>query len=111
MSIPGYRPSPEVAAALARGNKIEAIKLVRHDTGLGLAEAKDLVEALARQPAVTAAREKVTAAWSETVQAGTSGTAPAPLSPGEQPRVQRTALWVVVAVVVAAVLGFLAGRA
>ena len=111
MTVPGYRPSPEVAAALARGNKIEAIKLVRQDTGLGLAEAKDLVEALARQPAVTAAREKVTAAWSETVQAGGSGTTPMPLAPGEQGRTPRTALWVVVAVVVAAVLGYLVGRA
>lgn len=111
MTLPGYRPSPEVAAALARGNKIEAIKLVRQDTGLGLAEAKDLVEALARQPAVTAAREKVTAAWSETVQAGSSGTAPLPLAPGEQPRAQRTVLWVVAAVAAAALLGYLVGRA
>jgi ribosomal protein L7/L12 len=34
----------EVRAALERGNKIEAIKLVRERTGLGLKEAKDLVE-------------------------------------------------------------------
>jgi len=36
--------SSEVRAALAGGNKIEAIKLVRERTGLGLKEAKDLVE-------------------------------------------------------------------
>jgi ribosomal protein L7/L12 len=35
---------PEAKAALAAGNKIEAIKLVREATGLGLAEAKDMVE-------------------------------------------------------------------
>ena len=35
---------PEVAAALASGRKIEAIRLVRERTGLGLKEAKDLVE-------------------------------------------------------------------
>jgi ribosomal protein L7/L12 len=35
---------PEAKTALAAGNKIEAIKLVREATGLGLAEAKDLVE-------------------------------------------------------------------
>ena len=35
---------PAVRAALAGGNKIEAIKLVRERTGLGLKEAKDLVE-------------------------------------------------------------------
>jgi hypothetical protein len=34
----------EVRAALAAGNKIEAIKLVRAATGLGLAEAKEMVE-------------------------------------------------------------------
>ena len=35
---------PEVRAALVQGNKIAAIKLVRERTGLGLKEAKDLVE-------------------------------------------------------------------
>lgn len=34
----------DVAAALERGNKIEAIKLVREISGLGLKEAKDYVE-------------------------------------------------------------------
>lgn len=34
----------ELRALLAAGRKIEAIKLVRESTGLGLAEAKDLVE-------------------------------------------------------------------
>jgi len=36
--------SPEIRAALARGDKIGAIKLVRDRTGLGLKEAKELVE-------------------------------------------------------------------
>jgi ribosomal protein L7/L12 len=35
-----------VAAALARGNKIEAIKLLRQATGLGLAEAKHVIDAV-----------------------------------------------------------------
>jgi large subunit ribosomal protein L7/L12 len=34
----------DVRALMAAGRKIEAIKLVRASTGLGLAEAKDLVE-------------------------------------------------------------------
>lgn len=34
----------EVRKLIAAGRKIEAIKLVRASTGLGLAEAKDLVE-------------------------------------------------------------------
>jgi hypothetical protein len=34
----------QIEAALARGNKIEAIKLYREVTGVGLKEAKDAVE-------------------------------------------------------------------
>lgn len=36
---------PEALAALERGDKIAAIKIVRARTGLGLKEAKDAVEA------------------------------------------------------------------
>ena len=36
--------SPAVAAALQRGNKIEAIRLLREETGLGLKEAKDSID-------------------------------------------------------------------
>ncbi len=39
---------PQVAAELARGNKIEAIKLLRNATGFGLKEAKDAVDAAER---------------------------------------------------------------
>ena len=39
---------PEISAALVGGNKIEAIKLVRERTGLGLKESKELVERLQR---------------------------------------------------------------
>ncbi len=38
--------SPEVFQLLASGRKIEAIELIREETGLGLREAKDLAEAL-----------------------------------------------------------------
>ena len=41
-----YELSPEVFQLLAQGRKIEAIKLIREETGLGLAEAKELVEAI-----------------------------------------------------------------
>ena len=34
----------EIAACTVRGNRIEAIKLVRERTGMGLKDAKDLVE-------------------------------------------------------------------
>src|SRR5262245_17299284 len=39
---------PEVTAALITGNKIEAIKLLRQATGLGLKAAKDRLDAAAR---------------------------------------------------------------
>ena len=38
------RARPDVAAALTSGSKIEAIKAVREASGLGLKEAKELVE-------------------------------------------------------------------
>jgi hypothetical protein len=37
---------PNVAEALRRGNKIEAIKLLREVTKLGLAEAKGMIDAI-----------------------------------------------------------------
>jgi ribosomal protein L7/L12 len=41
----------ELLRQLQRGNKIQAIKLLREYSGLGLKEAKDAVEALERSPA------------------------------------------------------------
>ena len=45
---PNSDPSlaPQIQDALRRGNKIEAIKIYRELTGVGLAEAKAYVEAL-----------------------------------------------------------------
>jgi len=37
---------PEVAAAMKQGNKIEAIRMLREKTGLGLKEAKEAVESI-----------------------------------------------------------------
>jgi len=42
---------PDVAAALSRGNVIEAIKLLRTKYNVGLAEARALLEALQKQAA------------------------------------------------------------
>ncbi len=41
--------SDAVLAALDSGNKVQAIKLLREETGLGLREAKEIVDALAVQ--------------------------------------------------------------
>jgi ribosomal protein L7/L12 len=50
---PNLTLSEAAVAALQRGNKIEAIKLLRMQQGIGLKEAKDLVEAYLRtQPAL-----------------------------------------------------------
>jgi hypothetical protein len=71
---------PDAAMALARGDKIEAIKLVRAETGLGLKEAHDWVEAHRSTPRM-----------------------PTGLAPGEVPRIGGAWLWILVilAVVVA----------
>lgn len=39
-----YVPSPTVSALIRSGRKIEAIKAIREETGLGLKDAKDLQE-------------------------------------------------------------------
>ena len=41
--------SDDVIAAVDAGRKIEAIKILREETGLGLAEAKGVVDQLARE--------------------------------------------------------------
>jgi len=76
------RPLPaDVIDALRRGNKIEAIKLLRLKTGLGLKEAKDAIDASGVVPA-----------------AGTTR-----LAPGEVPR-SSGRLWFVVAVAAVAIV-------
>lgn len=41
--------SDDVIAAVDNGRKIQAIKILREETGLGLKEAKDAIDALARE--------------------------------------------------------------
>ena len=47
--LPADSLSSTVAALVARGKKIEAIKVYRDQTGVGLKEAKDAVERIERQ--------------------------------------------------------------
>ena len=42
-------PSEQIKALIMRGKKIEAIKIYREQTGLGLKQAKDYIDALERQ--------------------------------------------------------------
>jgi ribosomal protein L7/L12 len=44
-----FSVSEEVLAAVDAGRKIEAIKILREETGLGLKEAKQVVDALTRE--------------------------------------------------------------
>lgn len=89
---------PDVADALHRGNKIEAIKRLRTATGLGLAEAKDRIDAheLAHHPRTSGG---------VTISAPVAGRAPG-LSPGQ---VENTghALRVVIGVALAALAAWL----
>ena len=70
----------EVQDALASGNKIEAIKRLREATGLGLKEAKDLVEAHeAGVPVPMQTASTPTAAPMPTVVSGRSGVGIGPI--------------------------------
>lgn len=71
---------PDVLAALRAGHKIDAIRLMREATGLGLKEAKDAVEAFE------------------------SGQAPHALSPGQVSRGLGAGSWAIAAVGIAALV-------
>jgi hypothetical protein len=95
----------EVLGALRAGNKIEAIKLMREKTGIGLAEASALVDAYNRLQGGSG-----TAKTTITKRVGMQhvpGAARGPgLSPGEEPR--SSAPWqVIAAIAVAIVAGLL----
>jgi len=53
VTMPGSIPGPETAdsieALVAAGRKIEAIKQLREESGMGLREAKEAIDAIARQ--------------------------------------------------------------
>ncbi|MGU3627000.1 ribosomal protein L7/L12 [Comamonas sp. C24C] len=82
----------EVEDAMARGNKIEAIKLLRDATGLGLAQAKEHIDA---------AMDGIALDWQILQRQSVRASAPnhfqpgAP-SPGEVPRGQGRYLWLLV---------------
>ncbi|OAD85637.1 hypothetical protein ATN89_02720 [Comamonas thiooxydans] len=92
----------KVEDAMARGNKIEAIKLLREATGLGLAQAKDHIDA---------AMDGIALDWQilqrQSVRARVPNHFPpgAP-SPGEAPRGQGRYLWLLVLALAAAGLWY-----
>jgi len=102
--------TPEAVAALRNGNKIEAIRLMREKSGIGLAEAKAVVEAFERVSAIPA-NAKVVMKQAIHVKRGAPVDLESPppgLSPGEMPRGAgswRTALAIAVAIAVAILWG------
>jgi ribosomal protein L7/L12 len=48
MNYSDLEVSDDVISAVGAGHKIEAIKILREESGLGLAEAKDVIDRLAR---------------------------------------------------------------
>ncbi len=64
---------PEIVAALRKGDKVAVIKYLRAHSGKGLKEAKDMMEAMARQ----------------------SGEQQNQLAPGEMPRAAGKSWWLV----------------
>jgi len=86
MAQPPKELPPQVLQALRAGSKIEAIKRLREATGLGLKEAKDVVEG--HRGARTTAR-------------------PTGLAPGEVPRSSASPIaWILLAVGALAAVGF-----
>jgi hypothetical protein len=96
----------EAIAALRRGNKIEAIKLLREKSGLDLAEAKSVVDAFDK---VRVGVDTVKTALRPKVAGGDTSQLHSGLSPGEVPR--GGAPWAVaLAIAVLAVLAILWAR-
>ena len=105
-----FRLSQEAVKALRSGNKVEAIKLVREATGLGLAEAKTMVEAIEKGlPGVAAkAVRRSLAAAVRPAPASPPLRAGPGLAPGEVPHVGGQGKWLVLfAVAVVLVVGAL----
>ena len=99
--------TPEAVAALRAGNKIEAIRLMREKSGIGLAEAEAVVKAFERVSAIPAGA-KVVMKQAIQVKRGAAvhveSPPPSGLSPGEMPRGAgswKTAVAIVVAIAVA----------
>ena len=84
-----HSPSAAFAAASREGSRIEAIRRLRETTGLGLREAKDVVDSSGRAARAASSRH----------------------APGEVPR-SRTGIWLAAVLVAAVILAsFLFGRA
>jgi ribosomal protein L7/L12 len=90
---------PAVADALRKGNKIDAIRILREKTGLGLKEAKDAVD---RFPTHTIDKTATHEAPKSTQQLSRPG-----LAPGEVPRSEGgTGRWWLVALIIIGAIAY-----
>lgn len=110
MTSPSERPTfpPAVLEALRKGNKLEAIKLLRQASKAGLAEAKSMVEAAQGMKPAKPAKQAAAAVHRPTVGAhAVTPARPIPgyiphsrsgLSPGEVPRGGGETGWIFVVI-------------
>jgi hypothetical protein len=91
---------PQVIDALKRGNKIEAIKLLRAALPVGLAEAKSVLEALERASgnAAPQPRPQPKIVKAHPVRRNTGRPREDDLSPGEEPRSSASPVGIVIAI-------------
>ena len=97
---------PEVTEALKKGNKIEAIRILREKTGLGLAEAKDAVERqFSKYSSSSSPMEMHSPAPTSTAMPPSGTTIVRPgLSPGEVPQTKGGRWWIAIVVVIGALI-------
>jgi hypothetical protein len=103
MTTPDSSLGPDVLDALRKGRTIDAIKFLRTEKGIGLKEAKDIIDAHLRSASARADFREAKAAV-KTVQPVATAT-PAGCSPGEVPR-SRDFTWFIVALAVGAFFGY-----
>ena len=105
---------PEVTEALKTGNKIEAIRILREKTGLGLAEAKEAVERQfsrysSSSTSSSSSLDSPAPVSTPTPYSGSTIVRPG-LSPGEVPHAKGGRWWIAVVIVIGAVIYYVLSR-
>ena len=119
MTDPSKVLPPPVIEALRAGNKIEAIKRLREVSGIGLGEAKALIDAVEHHARAAAKQGKQAASAAATMHAKHTGHPhakhPNPLimhrpglSPGEEPRVGGHGWWILALIAAGVFVYFMA---
>jgi hypothetical protein len=106
MPTPTDSLGPDVIDALRQGRTIDAIRFLRKEKGIGLKEAKDIIDSIDAQLPAASARgdENEARAPAKRAQPATYAN-PGGYSPGEMPR-SYNAAWVVMVLAAAAAIGY-----